>query len=45
MTIEQLIAMYMPAIVTVAGYFTTFVTLLKSLKDNARTISNRNSEL
>lgn len=45
MTIEQLIAMYMPAIVTVAGYFTTFVTLLKHLKDNTRTISNRNGEL
>lgn len=45
MTIEQFIAMYMPAIVTVAGYFTTFVTLLKHLKDNARTISNRNGEL
>ena len=45
MTIEQLIVMYMPAIVTVAGYFTTFVTLLKHLKDNTRTISNRNSEL
>ena len=35
----------MPAIVTVAGYFTTFVTLLKHLKDNTRTISNRNGEL
>lgn len=38
MNIEQYIAMYTPVLLTAIGYFTTFVTTLKSLKANSKEI-------
>ena len=38
MGIEEYIAMYAPVVLTILGYFPSFIAILKSLKSNAKSI-------
>ena len=38
MGIEQYIAMYAPVVLTILGYFPSFIAILKSLKSNSKAI-------
>ena len=38
MGIEEYIAMYAPVVLTILGYFPSFIAILKSLKSNSKAI-------